>query len=92
MVESGDTPDVTGGTPVVVVGSYLNRLKKWQPIDENPGDSSTSPTTRTEALDRIRTLLGSGQFNLFSELPEDAEGRPECNARPDMDSSMQFDG
>jgi CheY-like chemotaxis protein len=82
----------TGGTPVVVVGSYLNRLKKWQPIDENPGDSSTSPTTRTEALDRIRTLLGSGQFNLFSQLPEDAEGRPECNARPDMDSSMQFDG
>ncbi len=82
----------TGGTPVVVVGSYLNRLKKWQPTDENPGDGTSSPATRTEALDRIRALLGGGQFNLFSELPENAEDRPECNTRRDLDSSMQFDG
>jgi two-component system cell cycle response regulator len=82
----------TGDTPIVVVGSYLNRLKKWHSYEENPGDSSRSPATRTQALDRIRTLLSGGQFNLFGESPETAEARQEANKRRDVDSAMQLDG
>ena len=46
-----------GDTPIVVVGSYLSRLKDWQAPDENPGESSTSPATRTQALDRIHNFF-----------------------------------
>jgi CheY-like chemotaxis protein len=61
-----------GRTPIVVVGSYLNRLKKWQHTEEVSADSSTSPATRTQALDRIHTLLSGAQFNLFNQSPESA--------------------
>jgi hypothetical protein len=43
-------------------------------------------------LDRIRTLLSGGQFNLFGESPETAEARQEANKRRDVDSAMQLDG
>lgn len=81
----------TGGTPIVVVGSYLNRLKKWQNPDVNSGDSSTSPATRTQALDRIRTLLAGGQFNLFSEVQGNGEDRAECNTRRELESAMELE-
>jgi CheY-like chemotaxis protein len=66
----------TGATPIVVMGSYLNRLKKWPSAEENSTDSSASPATRTQALDRIRTLLTGGQYHLFSDSLEDAQDFP----------------
>jgi|SRR5580693_3844739 CheY-like chemotaxis protein len=55
-----------GNTPIVIVGSYLSRLKQGQLPEENSGDCSTGPATRTQALDRIHNLLESRQFNLFN--------------------------
>jgi CheY-like chemotaxis protein len=55
-----------GNTPIVIVGSYLSRLKQGQLSEENSGDCSTGPATRTQALDRIHNLLESRQFNLFN--------------------------
>jgi two-component system, sensor histidine kinase and response regulator len=82
----------SGDTPIIVVGSHLSRLKRWDRSDENPRDSSSSPATRAQALDRIHALLSGGQFNLFSELRENVEDRRECEARGDVDSAMQIEG
>jgi CheY-like chemotaxis protein len=82
----------SGDTPIIVVGSHLNRLKRWDRADENPGDSSSSPATRTQALDRIRALFAGGQFNLFSEMPENGDDRAESNKQRAVDSAMQLDG
>lgn len=82
----------SGDTPIIVMSSHLNRLKRWVPSDENPGDSSSSRATRTQVLDRIHALLSGGQFNLFNEMPGNVEDRGECNARRDVDSAMQFNG
>jgi CheY-like chemotaxis protein len=81
-----------GGTPIIVVGSHLSRLKHWHAPHENPGDCSTSPATRTEALDRINTLFSGGQFHLFSESPENANDCPECNQRATTSDSAQLNG
>ncbi|HEY4839428.1 MAG TPA: response regulator [Candidatus Acidoferrales bacterium] len=81
-----------GDTPIIVVGSYLSRLKNWQTLEENPSDSPNNPATREQALDRIHGLLSSGQFHLFSESPENAHDCPECSKRLTPPVSMQFDG
>jgi CheY-like chemotaxis protein len=81
-----------GDTPIIVVGSYLSRLKSWQTSEENSGDDANSPATREQALDRIHCLLSSGQFHLFSEPPENAHDCPECIKRLTPQTSMQFDG
>jgi CheY-like chemotaxis protein len=79
-----------GDTPIVVVGSYLSRLRVCQKHRESPGDSSTNPATRTQALDRIHDLLAGGQYHLFGETPEQARDCPVCNQR--ASSSALFNG
>ena len=81
-----------GETPIVVVGSYLSRLRKEPASEENNGQSSASPATRTEALDRIKMWFSAGQFHLFGESPENADDCPECNRRVTPSDSAQFDG
>jgi CheY-like chemotaxis protein len=81
-----------GDTPIIVVGSYLSRLKNWQASEENFGDDANSPATREQALDRIHGLLSSGQFHLFGESPEKAHDCPECNKRLTPADLMQLDG
>jgi CheY-like chemotaxis protein len=81
-----------GDTPIIVVGSYLSRLKNWQSSDENPGDGANNPATREQALDRIQDLLSGGQFHLFGESPENAHDCPVCTRRLTPEASMQFDG
>jgi len=70
-----------GDTPIVVVGSYLSRLRNFPSSEENQIQNSTSPATRKEALDRIRAFLSSGQFHLFGESAEHALDCPVCNKR-----------
>ena len=81
-----------GDTPVIVVGSYLSRLKKWQTTDENHFESSESPATRSEALERIHAILTGGQFHLFDDSKENGADRPVCNNQPTTETSMRFDG
>jgi CheY-like chemotaxis protein len=80
-----------GDTPIIVVGSYLSRLKNWHASDENPGGDANSPATREQALDRIHDLFSGGQFHLFSESPENAADCPVCDKRPTPVDSLQFD-
>lgn len=82
----------TADTPIVVVGSCMSRTKLLQNLDENPGDSSSRPATRTQALDRIHNLLAGGQFHLFSEKPEKTHDCPVCSRRQELATSMEFDG
>jgi two-component system, sensor histidine kinase LadS len=81
-----------GDTPIIVIGSYLTRLKSVQTSEENPGDGANAPATREQALDRIHGLLSSGQFHLFSESTDPPHDCPECNKRLTPPASMQFDG
>jgi CheY-like chemotaxis protein len=81
-----------GSTPIVIVGSYLSRLKQSHAGEENSGDCSTGPATRTQALDRIHNLLESRQFDLFSESPVRAHVSTERNKGQTPTSSMRFDG
>jgi CheY-like chemotaxis protein len=81
-----------GGTPIVVVGSYLSRLKQRQSYDENPGDCSTGPATRTQALDRMHNLLTGRQFQLFNESSVRARDSALRRERLAPASSMRFDG
>jgi CheY-like chemotaxis protein len=81
-----------GDTPIVVVGSYLRRSNLWQTDADHPRDSSNNPATRTQALDRIHTLLEGGQFHLFSESPDKPYDCPECNKRFAPAFSTQADG
>jgi CheY-like chemotaxis protein len=80
-----------GATPIIVVGSYLSRLKNWQASDANPCDDANSPATREQALDRIHDLFSGGQFHLFSELSENPTDCPACNKRATPADSLQFD-
>jgi len=80
-----------GDTPIVVVGSYLSRMKEWYARKENPGESAANPANRTQALDRIRTLLSGGQFHLFGKTPDNGDSCPVCNKRLTPAVSMQFD-
>jgi CheY-like chemotaxis protein len=81
-----------GDTPIIVVGSYLSRLKPWDKSEEYSGESSASPATRTQALDRIHTLLSGGQFHLFSESQENVDDCPVCSRPPTPEGSAQCDG
>jgi CheY-like chemotaxis protein len=81
-----------GDTPIVVVGSYLSRLKQRRSGEESPGDCVTGPATRTQALDRIQNLLVSRQFNLFDETSADAHHSAGRNKGQTPADSMQFDG
>jgi CheY-like chemotaxis protein len=81
-----------GDTPIIVVGSYLSRLKDRQAPDENPGENWASPATRSQALDRINTLFSGGQFHLFGESTENVNDCPVCNRRVTLSDSAQFDG
>lgn len=74
-----------GDTPIVVVGTYLSRLRNFPSSEENQIQNSTSPATRKEALDRIRMFLSRGQFHLFGELAEYAFDCPVCNKRSSPD-------
>jgi CheY-like chemotaxis protein len=74
-----------GDTPIVVVGSYLSRLRDFPESGENQGENSASPATREVALDRIQAFLSHGQFHLFGESPEHALDCPECSKRPTPD-------
>src|SRR5579862_8516829 len=68
-------------TPIIVVGSYLSRLKHRQGPEENPSDNPNSPATREQALDRIHDLFSGGQFHLFSGSRENAADCPVCDKR-----------
>ena len=81
-----------GDTPIIVVGSYLSRLKNRRTSEENLFDGANSPATRQQALDRIHGFLSGGQFHLFSESPEKAHDCPACDNRSTPVDSMQFDG
>jgi len=71
-----------GDTPIVVVGSYLSRLRNFSTSQGKQGERSSSPATRTEALDRIQALLSGGQFHLFDEFAGNVHDCPECSKRP----------
>ncbi len=81
-----------GGTPIVVVGSYLSRLKQSYLGEETSGDCSTGPATRTQALDRIQNLLVSRQFDLFSDSSARVHDGAEPSQGQTSTSSMRFDG
>jgi twitching motility two-component system response regulator PilH len=81
-----------GGTPIVVVGTYLSRLRTLHASEDNAGESTSSPATRTQALDRIHALLSGGQFHLFGKTPEHAYNCPVCNKRVPPGDSTHFDG
>jgi len=79
-----------GATPIVVVRSHLSKVKTWQRRDEKPGDSSSNPATRTQALNLIQDLFRNEQFDLFSEKAEQARSGPECSYL--AGASPRFDG
>jgi CheY-like chemotaxis protein len=81
-----------GDTPIVIVGSYLSRLKQRESSEENSGDCSTGPATRAQALNRIHDLLASRQFELFNKPSIHAHDRAEHIKVQTPPSSMQFNG
>jgi len=81
-----------GDTPIVIVLSHLSKLKVSQRGDECSVGSASNPVTRTQALDRIHSLLTFGQFHLFSESPERVHDCPECNKRFTQSSSAECNG
>jgi CheY-like chemotaxis protein len=81
-----------GDTPIVMVGSYLDRLKLCREHEQITGGSSTNSATRTQTLDRIHKLLAGGQFCLFDESPEELVGGPGSNRLRIEIDSIYFDG